>query len=396
MLFLICLFLFSGFNFYYHGPELMKEIRENREEWENPKQAISGIEEEMSEELFLRYPLIEGYGALQILMGKNEENAFSALKGKDGMLYGANFWNGFGDDQKELAVRTRRLHDQLEAQGTKMGVVIFPMKIPEESEGYYGMPYNDYSELAEDFASWIRYYKVPLLDLHKLQGMNGLTHQEIFFRTDHHWTPRAAFEGYRNILQWMEQSFGVSLDPDHSLGDLEEYEQLTLPRYMLGSQGRETGRIFAGGMEDYTVIYPKKPGKYSLKRGNIDDYYTYQGSFKEALLDPEENSPGFDAVYNGKAERIYLHNGVDQYVSIRNLETDSGPKILLLRDSYATPIGAFLAQSFTQVDMLWTLQVDEEGLSQLLEENHYDYVLLALYPENLSKRSFPFGTEEER
>ena len=47
-----------------------------------------------------------------------------------------------------------------------------------------------------------------------------------------------------------------------------------------------------------------------------------------------------------RQERVYLHNGVDEYVSIRNLEMDSGPKILLLRDSYATPVGAFLAQSF--------------------------------------------------
>ena len=56
------------------------------------------------------------------------------MKGKDGMLYGANFWNGFGDDQKELAVRTRRLQDELSARGTKMGVVIFP----DESAGRKG------------------------------------------------------------------------------------------------------------------------------------------------------------------------------------------------------------------------------------------------------------------
>lgn len=276
-----------------------------------------------------------------------------------------------------------------------MGAVIFPMKVPEEKEGYYGLPYNDYTEVAGDFAAWLRYYKVPLLDLETLCETNGLTQQEAFFRTDHHWTPRAAFEGYKNILQWMEQSFGVSLDPDGKLKDLAQYEQVTLPGYMLGSQGRETGLIYAGGTEDYTVIYSKTPGEYSLKRGMTGEYKTYQGSFKDALLDLEENGPGLENVYNGKAERVYLHNGVDEYVSIRNLEMDSGPKILLLRDSYATPVGAFLAQSFSQVDMLWTLQTDEEKLSKFLEENHYDYVLLALYPENLSGQAFPFGMENK-
>ena len=94
VLFIISLFLFSGFNIFFHGPVLLEEIKENREGWHNPKQAVRGIEEEMSEELLFRYPLIEGYGALQVLMGKKEENAFTNLKGKDGMLYGANFWNG--------------------------------------------------------------------------------------------------------------------------------------------------------------------------------------------------------------------------------------------------------------------------------------------------------------
>ena len=254
VLFIISLFLFSGFNIFFHGPVLLEEIKENREGWHIfILMSFTGI----CEELLFRYPLIEGYGALQVLMGKKEENAFTNLKGKDGMLYGANFWNGFGDDQKELAVRTRRLQDELSARGTKMGAVSFPMKVPEEKEGYYGLPYNDYTEVAGDFAAWLRYYKVPLLDLETLCETNGLTQQEAFFRTDHHWTPRAAFEGYKNILQWMEQSFGVSLDPDGKLKDLAQYEQVTLPGYMLGSQGRETGLIYAGGTEDYTVIYPK-------------------------------------------------------------------------------------------------------------------------------------------
>lgn len=143
------------------------------------------------------------------------------------------------------------------------------------------------------------------------------------------------------------------------------------------------------------MIYPKTPGVYFLKRGMTGDYKTYQGSFKDALLDLEENGPGREDVYNGRAERVYLHNRVDEYVSIRNLEMDSGQKLILLRDSYATPVGAFLAQSFSQVDMLWTLQMDEAKLSKFLEENHYDYVLLSLYPENLSGHAFPFGMENK-
>lgn len=394
VLFLIGLFSFSALNLICQGPDLMKELRRKKLDFHKPKQAVTLIEEEMSEELFLRYPLIEGYGALQLIMGKKEENAFSNIKGKDGMLYDASFWNGFGDDQKELAVRARRLHDQLKEEGIEMGVVLFPMKLPEEQERYYGLPYNDFSKLAGDFTSWLRYYKVPMLDLSNLCETSGLTHQQAFFKTDHHWTPEAAFFGYCNILGWMEKSFDISLDPDYKLRDLSNYKQVTFPNYMLGSQGRETGVIFAGGAEDYTVIYPEYQGNYLLWRGDTEDYKEYTGGFEEALLKLDVNEEGFDGIYSGNGEAVYLHNGVDDYVSIRNLDTESKKKILLLRDSYATPVGAFLAQTFEQVDMLWTLQMSEEELEDFLTKNHYDYVLLALYPENLNGAAFPFGMEE--
>ena len=394
ILFLIGLFSFSALNLICKGPGLIKELREQKQDFHEPKQAITALEEEMGEELLFRYPLIEGYGAMQLIMGKKEENAFSNVMGKDGMLYGGNFWSGFGDDQKELAVRTRRLYDLLEEKGTKMGVVIFPMKLPEESDRYYGMPYNDFSKLAGSYASWLRYYQVPMLDLSDICGVSGLTRKEAFFRTDHHWTPIAAFSGYSMILEWMEESFDAVLDSDYKLRNLDSYNIVTLPGYMLGSQGRETGRIFAGGTEDYTVIYPKNEGNYLLCRGNLNSYLTYTGNFEESLLKIDKKKKNFKDIYNGSAEGVYLHNGVDQYVSIQNLETESEEKILLLRDSYATPVGAFLAQSFKQVDMLWTLRISEKELDEFLGKNHYDYVILSLFPEDLKEEAFPFGMEE--
>ena len=87
-------------------------------------------------------------------------------------------------------------------------------------------------------------------------------------------------------------------------------------------------------------------------------------------------------------------NRKHQYVSIENCRTDSERKILLLRDSFSQPVGAFLAQSFKQVDMLWIVDITEDELEAFLEENQYDYVLMALYPENLKSDAFPFEMEE--
>lgn len=393
-IFLTCLFSFSAANAVLNSPALVKELKEQGWGKAEPKKTIKALEEKMSQELLLKYPFLEGYGFMELLMGKKEDNAFTNLKAKDGMLYEGNFWSGIGDDQGELAARTRRLYNRLKAEGVKMGVVLFPMKMPSEEVCYQGLPYDTDRKLVKDLSAWLRYYHVPVLDLGDLCETGGLLQQEAFFATDHHWTPRGAFFGYCRIVEFMNQTMGASIDPDQQLRTLSNYKQETFPDYMFGSQGRQTGRIFVGGPEDYTVIYPEKPGKYVLKRGRLHEQVTYEGTFREALLKLEEKGEGLFDIYNRRGEDVYLHNGVDQYVSIRNLEINSGEKILLLRDSYATPIGAFLAQSFEQVDMIWTLEIEEEELEKFLEENQYDYVLVALFPKNLSKPAFPFGSEE--
>ena len=44
--------------------------------------------------------------------------------------------------------------------------------------------------------------------------------------------------------------------------------------------------------------------------------------------------------------------------------------------------------------MLWIVDITEDELEAFLEENQYDYVLMALYPENLKSDAFPFEMEE--
>ena len=99
-------------------------------------------------------------------LGKHEEKLlFDVVKDKDGYLHGGNFWTGFGDDTKELAVRVRRLADAMEERGTKVGFVLPPMKVVRQQAAYTRIPYNDFTEQADSLLRWLRYYSVPYLDL---------------------------------------------------------------------------------------------------------------------------------------------------------------------------------------------------------------------------------------
>lgn len=390
--FLLFLLIFSSVNVVVHGSDVWEEIGSWDWSWGSLQDNLRAVETVLNEELLLRLPLIDAYGAVQLSMGKHEENSFDNVKDKNGFLYSGNFWNGFGEDTKELAMRTKRLQQLLEKKGTKFGVVLFPMKLVPQDAAYIGIPYNDYTQEGNTFLAWIRYYNIPALDLRTNWISSGLTQEEAFFKTDHHWTPVAAFYGYRELVGWMEDAFQTNIPNSAQVTDLSQYHQVNYENTMLGSNGRKTGLLFAGGTETYPLLYPKTDGSYQLKEGKLDDFHVYEGSFVDALLDIDFSIDTYSDYYDGQAERVYLHSGVSDYVSIINTLQTSAPKLLLLRDSYATPVGAFLAQSFSQVDMLWNLSYSEEEIVAYLEENTYDYVLLAMYPENLQKNSFPFGT----
>lgn len=398
VLFIVFLFGFSVSNWYLYGGKVEKEIREEAEQvWRQEEDiggAVAEIEETVNEELLLRYPMVEAYGLLQMAMGKKEENGFDYVKDKRGFLHSGNFWSGFGDEQKELAVRTRRFFDRLEASGIKTGFVLWPMKTAEPQDQYYGIPYNDFTKLSASMAAWLRYYGIPLLDLRNLKEETGMSQEEFFFKTDHHWTPPAAFEGYLRLLDWMEETYGEDFDPTGNLHNRGNYKWDIYEDVMLGSAGRDAGILFSGGLEDYTVVYPREEGEYILKTGRLEDYEIQEGSFQEALLNLDLKPEKYSELYEQKAARTYLGDISDQYVSIENCRTDLDRKILLLRDSFSQPVGAFLAQSFKQVDMLWIVDITEDELEAFLEENQYDYILMALYPENLKSDAFPFEMEE--
>lgn len=392
--FLVFLLGFAAANVFQNGREIREDLAEISWEWADMKQQLQDVEEILNEELLLRYPMIDAYGAIQLSMGKHEQNAFDTVKDKNGFLYSGNFWNGFGDDTKELALRTKRLQQQLEAQGTQFGMILYPMKLVDESARYAGIPYNDFSKQANTYAAWLRYYSVPLLDLRNDWAEAGLTKEQAFFKTDHHWTPAAAFAAYCDILHWMQDTYQQEIPNIDALCDPSQYHSVTADTPLFGSNGRESGLLFAGGTEPYRYLYPKTEGEYLLKVGKEDSFEEYEGSFEQALLDQHISIDSYRHLYELDMNNTYLHWMVSEYASITNFAPTIDKKVLLLRDSFSTPVGAFLAQSFAQVDMLWVGEYSAQEMERYLEENKYDYVFVALYPENLTEGFFPFGIEK--
>lgn len=336
----------------------------------------------------IRYPFLEAYGSLQKILGKQEIKGFSVVRDKKGILYESSFWNGFASDKREFVRKIRVFKDNLDKEGTKVGMVIYPTKLLWKEYGYAGIPYRDDTIVAEEIKSWMNYYKIPVLDL-QFMGRDENAMEENFFYTDEYWSPKGAFKGYVHILAWMKESFGQELDPKNSLRDIASYRIEKEEEGRLGEQGKKTGFFYARRADHDIRIEPLHPGSYTVRYENQGSMEELSGSFGESLMGESKSLFAYGAYERGFNEG-YLRGGRYRYISILNQEETKGKSLLLIKDGNAAPIGAFLAQSFARVDLLEVTMIEEGEIGKLLEENHYDYVLITLGAKQLVETRFEF------
>ena len=380
--FLIFLTGFSLANLWHGRQPLLQEL--HTFDMPGIQKDLDDLNTVMQENILGRYQWLNAYGAVQLALGKHEENAFDILKDRNGFLYSGNFWSGFGDDQRQLAIRTRRLLDAMRAQGTNAGFILCPMRLAENDARYLGLPYNDHTEDGDEFLRWLRYYGVPYLDLREELARSSLPYEERWFRTDHYWTPSAAFEAYQATVGWIGRTWGADLDPGGFYRDSGNYETKLYPGSMLGYYGRDSGLVFAGGMEDYLAVIPQPDGR--RYRWESEGEVVSSGDFRTAFLDMKLKDVKPDELNAGK---FYLGE-IQNECSLVNEDLEQAPSILIIRDSFASPVGAFLAQNCSVVDMLWSKQFSPEEMEEKLHAKKYDYVFVMLSVENLSEKNFSF------
>lgn len=332
--------------------------------------------------VLLKYPMIEAYGMLQRAMGKRELNSFDLVRDRLGYLHSGNFYVGFGDDQRKIAINYRRLMDFCEGLGTKTGVIITPMKVAPAEARYPGIPYNSYLPEADTLLAWLRYYGVPSLDLTGLQEESGLGYQGSFYKTDHHWTTPAAFFGYCRILSWLEELEGAPLYRSAETRNPESYTVET--DILFGSQGRRAGMFYSGGVEPFSVYYPLQGGSFCMQTQDHGKVKEYTGGFRGGLTDDRFGQAIRENLFGSSSYDLCFLRGLHDLTRIENLENPSGLRILLLCDSYSTPLACFLAQNVGRLDMVYNLGAQRENALNMIQENQYDYVIACLYPVNLA------------
>jgi len=179
--------------------------------------------------------------------------------------------------------------------------------------------------------------------------------EDIYYRTDHHWTSLGAFYGANAILSAMGME----------TLDLNDYEKTTVSTDFNGTIFSSSGVRWV--RPDSIDIYVPEDGV------KVTSYFT--GKAEEGELYVEK--------FLGEKDKYSYFLGGNQPLCVIEGKNADAPKVLVIRDSYADSLAPFLSEAFSEVH-LFDLRYNMSSIPQYVEENGIDSVVVLYSFSNFS------------
>lgn len=169
--------------------------------------------------------------------------------------------------------------------------------------------------------------------------------EDLYYRTDHHWTSLGAYYGYTALMEAM------GMEPV----DLADYERTTVTDQFYGT-------IFSAS------------GVRWVAPDRIDTYIPADGVKVTSYFDgtPSQGSLYVDSYLEVKDKYSYFLGGVQPLCVVETGLTDA-PRLLLIRDSYSDSLTPFLTQSFSQIH-LFDPRYNLSSIQGYIQDNGIDAV----------------------
>ena len=197
----------------------------------------------------------------------------------------------------------------------------------------------------EQWIQWL-YSRSGAQNIDIASTLEAYREEDIFYRTDHHWTTLGAFHAANGILKAMD------------LGqlDLADYVPEVVSDDFLGTNYSSAGAWWV--TPDAITVYIPEEGK------EVTSNFTGHEE-PGRLYVPEQ--------LEVKNKYAYFLGGNQPLCVIRS-QAD-GPRLLLIRDSYSDCLAPFLTERFSEVH-LFDLRYNRLSAAEYIRENGIDMVLI--------------------
>lgn len=364
---------------------LLKQALADRD----PQAVLDGAEAAVNKDLDRDHLFIQLYGGAQRLAGRrmveDPVGGYTVVKLSTGAL---NFtdpgWRGSMEKTaRSNAFATADFARVLEARGIPYRFVLAPQKI--QTEDLLPSGVRDFGNVnADAFLSVLDEEGVAYTDLRPLFIESG-RYSSLFFRTDHHWRPEGAFLAWQSLCGVLETEYGFPWD--RALTDEGQWETTVLEDFFLGSQGKRVGSLYAG-TDDFTVFSPRF--ETNLTYTCVADGIERTGRFDESVCFPERIA---EKDWFGGNPYTYYAGGDYPLAAAVNHDNPDGPRVVVLRESFACALTPFLSLSCSELTTI-DLRYFEGDLLETIQELEPDLVLTLYGASTTSNETmFEYGIE---
>ena len=248
--------------------------------------------------------------------------------------------------------------------------------------GYGDMDYSD--EIANEITTLLSENGVDVMDSRVILPATGLAIEDYLMYTDQHWATRAGLILAQELAVKTEKETGIDLKTE--LLDYDQFETEVFPELFLGKYGQRVGTKNITP-DDITVYYPKYETNITRETLYNKDHTVTTGSFREAAIRWNRLEPDKGKTWNKQA---YMDYGLTESYDVYTNPDAADCTILLLKDSYATSIAAFLSLIADEVIALDMRHKDTGSLEDWMAKYDPDIMVVAYSMQMLRDDAYEF------
>lgn len=205
-----------------------------------------------------------------------------------------------------------------------------------------GAPTAPEKEIIDDL-----YFQTGANTIDLYSALSAHSGEEIYYRTDHHWTSLGAYYGYTALME------ALGMEPVA----LEDYTPTTVSTDFYGTIFSTSGVRWV--KPDHIETYVPEDGI------DVTSYFTSTPQ-PGRLYAPE---------YLEKKDKYSFFLGGNQPLCVIRTEQTDKPKLMVIRDSYADSLAPWLTQSFSEIH-LFDVRYNMTSIKDYVEQNDIDQVVV--------------------
>ena len=362
-------------------PDMKKALPAHPDRLDRLAARINGFTATISEIMWHKDEMGYINSAFQYGLGKKVINTGSQnmITLNDGHLYDLCNYKPLTENAQEIAELRRTVLAGIPFLFTYEHPTLYDASLL--PAGYEALDHS--AQMADEAVATLRGQDIRVLDSRDVLPHCGRDMNDLLMVTDQHWSTLAAITMAQAIAGELNDTTGARLDL--SLLDLENLNAETHEKLFLGKYGQRVGTAIVDP-DDIVEYWPKSETRLARQSRRKKTVVEQAGDWREAMtrFDRLETDPG--KTWNTTA---YAYYGLVESYDIMTNEAAPDFTILLLKDSYSSPIGRYLsllARHVISVD----LRQDVEPLEAWVGKYRPDAVVMSYSLQMLRDDEYAF------